>query len=130
MQLKTKDLTNYLLDLAHENDVPGGHQLEDADSAKLRSCAERLAAQDALIEQQAKQIEKQTVLIEALDADRKYLRGLIRDVFIELEEDDNNGPGHDHTRRGVWDGDNKSGIAGKPCEWCNLWDMVRIEALK
>jgi hypothetical protein len=32
-----------------------------------------------------------------------------------------NGPGHGHTRPGIWDDDNAPEKAGKPCEWCALW---------
>lgn len=37
-----------------------------------------------------------------------------------------NAPGHAHQRPGVWDDDNvRSGLAGKPCEWCTVeWPKV------
>lgn len=69
---ETKELSNYLYDLAHENDIPGGHQLEDGDSEKLRKCAERLDAQTVVINGQAKEIAT--------------LRGFAQDVMEDWPE--------------------------------------------
>ena len=66
---ETKELSNYLYDLAHENDIPGGHKLEDGDSEKLRNCAERLDAQTVVINEQAKEI---VALRSAISEIRKW----------------------------------------------------------
>lgn len=54
---ETELLCVYLYDLIRENEVADGHLLSSRDSDKLLSCAERLAAQAALIEQQEMELE-------------------------------------------------------------------------
>lgn len=70
---ETDLLCVYLYDLIRENISADGHLLSSSDSDKLQSCAERLSAQDALIEQQAKQIE---ALREAVDQERERCAAL------------------------------------------------------
>lgn len=36
------------------------------------------------------------------------------------------GPGHSHQEPGIWDADNHPFLAGTQCEWCALWDNVRV----
>lgn len=36
------------------------------------------------------------------------------------------GPGHAHQEPGIWDADNHPFLAGTHCEWCALWDNVRV----
>lgn len=36
-----------------------------------------------------------------------------------------NAPGHCHDIPGVWDSDNSSDIAGKPCAWCATWNKAK-----
>lgn len=71
--LPTKELSNYLYDLAHENDIPGGHQLEDSDSQKLRNCAERLDAQTVVISVLEPRVEEQAKEIETLNSVSKEM---------------------------------------------------------
>lgn len=49
-------------------------------------------------------------------------QAILEAVYREMDEgDDGNAPGHAHSRPGIWDNDNKPGIAGKPCAWCLTW---------
>ena len=43
----------------------------------------------------------------------------LRAIFDELDEDENDSPGHDHMVAGHWD------ATGKPCEWCATWSAAR-----
>ena len=56
------------------------------------------------------------------------MRDLLQGVFDHYTDRDQ-GPGHAHTVPGIWDDDNPPELAGKPCEWCALWERVR-QALK
>jgi hypothetical protein len=50
-----------------------------------------------------------------------------RAVIAELEKNSSkpDAPGHCHQVAGVWDMGNRPEIAGKPCEWCALWNQFK-----
>jgi hypothetical protein len=58
-------------------------------------------------------------------------REVMTTLFYELEARDKwpspgNAPGHAHSLPGIWDSDNiKSGLAGKPCAWCAVWNKAK-----
>lgn len=63
--------------------------------------------------------------------DVQALREILRALVRQLDEDgnrDGDAPGHSHSRRGIWDGDNGT-LAGKPCAWCALWDKAKAVSM-
>lgn len=55
---------------------------------------------------------------------RELLDAVMRELKAKGHSKDGNAPGHAHTVPGVWDADNKKGLAGKPCAWCALWNKA------
>jgi len=59
---------------------------------------------------------------DAIEALRRLVSAIIDD---DGGDDDGNAPGHAHKTPGVWDDDNRAGIAGKQCELCAAWNHAR-----
>lgn len=106
---------------------------------RIMTAAAETLTPDAAYEQLAQrnaelEIEKATLAEElehvqgqrdAALRDRDYARGLIHAVVREIPHlshraSNGNGPGHSHSRPGIWDSNNGE-IAGKACSWCAIW---------
>jgi hypothetical protein len=74
---------------------------------------------------QAFERHREMVTAEAVD-ELKRLRSLAAKVFDHLDYRTGSAPGHGHKTPGVWDiTGNPPERAGKPCEWCALWNDFR-----
>jgi hypothetical protein len=68
---------------------------------------------------------REMVIAEVSD-ELKRLRSLAAKVFDHLDYRTGSAPGHGHKTPGVWDmTGNPPERAGKPCEWCALWNDFR-----
>ncbi len=72
----------------------------------------------------------------AIDAALLAELDALRAVFFEMLDKkvgSVDAPGHDHKIPGVWDddaGNAKNGKAGKPCEWCAIWNRAKKLAMR
>jgi len=57
------------------------------------------------------------------DAWKPLLEAVMRE--IPSREYRGNAPGHAHSIPGIWDGDNRPELAGKPCAWCVAYSTAR-----
>lgn len=62
---------------------------------------------------------------EEAQAEIAMLRGHLTTIIDRMGKGDRDAPGHSHDKPGIWDADNKPGVAGTKCQWCAEWGAAR-----
>ena len=113
-------------DLARKEWAAACKCLSAANAEVNRLTRERASQREADLEVQRETAEHN----RALQREVERLRSgeplsLLSAIIAELDDEPPHGPGHSHSKAGVWDCDNQPALAGKPCDWCATWDKAR-----